>query len=364
MSNSISKKIISHAPGRVCLFGDHQDYLGLPIIACAIDRGINIHGEKDNSNFIKIELPQINTSRKININQSYKVDNGDLFLLALKVLRRYGCIPNHGLDLRVEGNLPINSGLSSSSALIIAWINLLIEYFGIDRPVTPELVAQIAYEAEVVEMNSSGGKMDQYTISLGQIIYLETDESSKFEILNFPELNLVVGDSGLPKATHTVLKELKSGALSAINSIKKNIPDFEISKVLKSEIDSYMRYVPKQFQNYFRAAVLNHEITKQAYIEFQQKTTDLTQIGNLMTEHHLVLKNLLNLTAERIDNMVDAAMKNGALGCKIVGSGKGGCIVAICTEENEKGIQEAMKNAGAKDAFKCVVSKGAEIVKT
>ena len=29
----MQNKIISKAPGRVCLFGDHQDYLGLPIIA-------------------------------------------------------------------------------------------------------------------------------------------------------------------------------------------------------------------------------------------------------------------------------------------------------------------------------------------
>ena len=34
----MQNKIISKAPGRVCLFGDHQDYLGLPIIATTIDK--------------------------------------------------------------------------------------------------------------------------------------------------------------------------------------------------------------------------------------------------------------------------------------------------------------------------------------
>ena len=32
-----TSEVMFKAPGRICLFGDHQDYLGLPIIACAID---------------------------------------------------------------------------------------------------------------------------------------------------------------------------------------------------------------------------------------------------------------------------------------------------------------------------------------
>ena len=30
-------QVISSAPGRICLFGEHQDYLGLPVIAMAVD---------------------------------------------------------------------------------------------------------------------------------------------------------------------------------------------------------------------------------------------------------------------------------------------------------------------------------------
>ena len=33
-------------PGRICLFGEHQDYLGLPVIAMAISLRANIVGEK------------------------------------------------------------------------------------------------------------------------------------------------------------------------------------------------------------------------------------------------------------------------------------------------------------------------------
>ena len=35
-------EVMYKAPGRICLFGDHQDYLGLPIIACAINRFVEV----------------------------------------------------------------------------------------------------------------------------------------------------------------------------------------------------------------------------------------------------------------------------------------------------------------------------------
>jgi galactokinase len=61
------EKIISIAPGRTCLFGDHQDYLGLPIIACAINRHITLKAKKNNSNTFNIDLPDINKKRVIPI---------------------------------------------------------------------------------------------------------------------------------------------------------------------------------------------------------------------------------------------------------------------------------------------------------
>ena len=54
----MQNKIISKAPGRVCLFGDHQDYLGLPIIATTIDKEITIEA-------IKTILKSLKSSKKI-----------------------------------------------------------------------------------------------------------------------------------------------------------------------------------------------------------------------------------------------------------------------------------------------------------
>ena len=58
------------------------------------------------------------------------IEKGDFLRTALKVLRRFGCIPTQGYDIEIQGNIPINAGLSSSTALTIAWIHFLIEAFG------------------------------------------------------------------------------------------------------------------------------------------------------------------------------------------------------------------------------------------
>jgi galactokinase len=47
-------------PGRICLFGEHSDYLGLPIIAMAISLRAKISGQKRTDNQVIIHQPDIN----------------------------------------------------------------------------------------------------------------------------------------------------------------------------------------------------------------------------------------------------------------------------------------------------------------
>ena len=63
----IKKKIITvSTPGRICLFGEHQDYLGLPVIASAISKRISITGSKNGEDLIRIFLPDINNEESKN----------------------------------------------------------------------------------------------------------------------------------------------------------------------------------------------------------------------------------------------------------------------------------------------------------
>ena len=50
----------SKAPARICLFGDHQDYLGLPVIACAINKYMIVEGVPNNANYLLFTLIDLN----------------------------------------------------------------------------------------------------------------------------------------------------------------------------------------------------------------------------------------------------------------------------------------------------------------
>lgn len=357
------EEIISIAPGRTCLFGDHQDYLGLPIIACAINRHITLKAIKNNSKTFNIDLPDINKKRIIPIDEELpKLEKEDFFQSTLQVLRRSNCIPNCGYDILITGTIPINSGTSSSSALTVAWVQFLLKAFGPHKFLTPENISQLAFEAEVLEFNAPGGKMDQYSIGLGNIIYLETGDTFSYEVLKAPLSGLIMADSGVPKETIGLLTRLKTNSWKAINDVKKELPNFTIENAKTSDLQTYLDCISDDLKPYLEAAIGNFDVTKKALIEFRKKELDLIKIGDLMNQHHHYLKNLLKITIPKIDAMIDAALNAGALGAKIVGSGGGGSIAVLSPKNKEKQIKKAILEAGAKNVYVAEVDKGARII--
>tara|TARA_R110002050_G_scaffold60527_2_gene134213 strand:- start:233 stop:1333 length:1101 start_codon:yes stop_codon:yes gene_type:complete len=358
------RKIISLAPGRTCLFGDHQDYLGLPVIACAISRNIKLTATENGLRVFNINAPDINEKRIISIDDEVvSIEKEDHLLYALRVLKRYGCVPNKGYDIEIVGTLPINAGTSSSSAVVVSWVNFLIEAFGVNEEVTPEFISQMSYESEVLEQGAPGGKMDQYSIGLGNIVYIETGDDFSYKVINTPLQGLIIGESGIPKETVGLLGELRGKSWEAILSVKKNIKDFDIKNAKRKDLKKYLNYVPDDLQPYLYAAIINHDITQKALVEFMKKQPDFEIIGGLMNEHHKILKDVLKITVPRIDNMIEGAIDAGAYGAKIVGSGGGGSIVVLAPKGKEKQVIEGIKNAGAIDAYQVDVDPGARIIK-
>ena len=192
-------KITSTAPGRICLFGDHQDYLKLPIIACAINRYIKLDAIENGNDFFEIYLPDLNDKLNLPlIIDKYDIVKNDFLRSGLKVVYDLGIKPNKGFSVTINSKIPINGGLSSSSAFTIVWINFLISAYAPDYDLDSSRLVNLAYNAEVKEHNSSGGKMDHNTIVFGNTIYLDTKSNKVFPLKKIG-LELVVGVSGQKK---------------------------------------------------------------------------------------------------------------------------------------------------------------------
>jgi galactokinase len=354
-------KIVSQAPARVCLFGDHQDYLRLPIIATTINRNIEVSATRNNSRCFKIFKKDLGEYDDINIDDDIDQNETDFLKIAIRVLKDYSCIPDKGYDIIISSNIPINSGLSSSSALIVAWINFLLNTFS-NHKVSAELLAEISYRIEVIEKGNSGGKMDQYTISFGKTIFLDT-LNDKVISYDHNLCDMIIGVSNQPKNTEGLLKKLKTNALISIDLVKKKFPKFDIYNPLSFDLETCLLELDEEFRPYFRAAVGNYQITLNAQNEFNKSLLNIEKISKLMSDHHDFLKNDLKITTPEIDHMIDIAEQNGSLASKIVGSGGGGSIVCLSNnKETSIKIVKELNKIGVKEAFIAKRGSGPKIL--
>ena len=350
--------MISKAPARVCLFGDHQDYLGLPVIACAINKYIVVEGVPNNTNYLIFNLIDLGQIVEINLDEDFSsLKKGDHIRHVIKTLKNNNININKGYDIKISSDIFINAGISSSSAFTVALISFFIKIFD-SKISSEELVAELAYQSEVVDQGGSGGRMDQYSISIGNTIFLETKSAFSFKKINNPIKNFIIANSGVKKQTDLILKNLKNKTINAVNTIKLKNPSFNLNKVSIKGIYEYENQLSKTSFNYIKAAVENHSITQAAYLEMTKKTPNFNNIGELMNRHHDILKNDLSITVPLIDEMIDSALKNGAYGAKIIGSGGGGSILILSNEKDQNKLINAMYSAGAKEVVKANVSVG------
>ena len=223
--------MISKAPARVCLFGDHQDYLGLPVIACAINKYIVVEGVPNKTNYLIFNLIDLGQIVEINLDEDFSsLKKGDHIRHVIKTLKNNNININKGYDIKISSDIFINAGISSSSAFTVALISFFIKIFD-SKISSEELVAELAYQSEVVDQGGSGGRMDQYSISIGNTIFLETKSAFSFKKINNPIKNFIIANSGVKKQTDLILKNLKNKTINAVNTIKLKNPSFNLNKV-------------------------------------------------------------------------------------------------------------------------------------
>lgn len=347
-------KVINHlkisTPGRVCLFGEHQDYLMLPIVASAISLRISVEGKRRNDMLIKVKLSDLNVEESFNINEPIIYERGrDYFKSSVKVLQKNGFSFSNGFDCAVTGQIPINAGTSSSSALIVSWINFLARMSDQSTILSPEILARYAYEAEVLEFSEPGGMMDQYSTSFGGIIAIDFFPAVKVTRLNTKLKTFVLGNSNQPKDTMYILSHVKNKILEVDRILKNIYPNFSLHNIELSEIKKISQQLTVDQYLILEGTLKNRDLTKIARIELAKKDPNHKVIGKLLTEHHTVLRDILGISTPKIEGMIKAAIDAGAYGAKINGSGGGGCMFAYAPESPEK-VKEAIEDAGG-EAF-------------
>ena len=338
-------------PARICFFGDHQDYLGLPVIAGSINRFITLNAVPLNEKKFHLQLLDINRSRTISLDVlPDKVNNGDYLMAALVLLRQKGLSFDQGFHITISGNIPVNAGLSSSSALTVAWIRFLQAIQEKNSDVDDATIGHWAYQTEVDFFKSPGGLMDQYTIAQQGLLFIHSN-SGKTERLSGGFESLVVAESGLAKHTLDVLKNARNYQEQAISEVCLKVPGFNIQRSMLSDYENYKNFVSKPLQKHWYAAIHNYDITKKAKILLNSDMPSPTALGGLMNDHQSILRDCIQNTPLPMTKMMNGALQAGALGAKTIGSGGGGCMVAITNANHKEHVINAFLKNGAKAAY-------------
>ncbi|MHA1727282.1 MAG: GHMP family kinase ATP-binding protein [Promethearchaeota archaeon] len=345
----MTRRIKVSAPGRVCLYGEHQDYLNLSVIPAAINMRCYIDGNINNSGKIKLNDKLFQKSIEISLNskmEPFKMGKNDYIKAVCNVFIKNNKFKEIKQNIGFSGDLwnevPLKSGLSSSAAFLVTFVKLIDEIFRFNM--TEEQIGHFAYLAEYNEMGIPCGQMDQLISSVGNIFHMKCIEPPEIIKLKFKVPGLVVGNTLIPKSTNSVHSVRVKEVNDAINFLKTKL-DFDINKTIFKNVESYLRNKNNIWLKRIRATLKNRDITAVAYKELKKDIPDMNFLGELLNKHQKYLRDDYEVSIPKIDYMLSKGMKAGALGGKLTGAGMGGSIILLAPD-NQKEVAKALTKAG------------------
>ena len=320
-------EIVAVAPGRVNLIGEHVDFLNGFVLPFAIDDVTTVAIARNQSNKIRLASAQENY-------QIVELEIENLAPLTGEVWTRYplGVIwaldIKEGLDLLIDGKVPLGAGLSSSAALEASVATALNELFKLNIS-KPDL-SRLCQKAENQYVGMPCGIMDQ-SVSImattGHALLLDCrDLSTKqipFDIAPHGLSLLVVDtqvhhelvDGGYAERRASCEKAIKDLGIKSLREI--SVSDF-VSR--KSELDS---------TTYMRAFHAVTEMKRVLDAVSALERSDFLTFGKIVSECHQSLRDNYTVSCPELDLAADTANKYGALGARMIGGGFGGSAIAL-----------------------------------
>ena len=279
---------IGRGYGKIILFNEHFVVYGIPAIASAIDRYVEvkitdseeleIFDERLKRTNDKIEMKILNTiSSKIGVDLS-----------------------KNPIKIEIRGDLPLGSGLGASAATCVALSRALSNHFNLN--LRDEEINELAYYGEKIFHGTPSG-IDNTVSTFGGVIWFEREKNIERITLGKP-LYIVIGNTGIPSSTK-----------KAVEKVRKRR---ERERERFDEIFEEARSLAYDSRRYLEMG-------------------DLDKIGECMTKNHALLKEI-GVSCKELDMLVELSLKSGALGAKLTGGGLGGNMIALVKDEKDQDI--------------------------
>jgi len=370
-------RFLSRAPGRVNLIGEHTDYNGLPVLPMALRRGIRILcSPRDDSTVRVVNIEEEFPDREFEISALISADPigdwGNYLKAACQMMARRFCgLLNEGdgdglasepeayrgFNAMVCSTLPVASGLSSSSALVIAMGQATLFANGLEMDML-DFADNLARAERYT--GTQGGGMDQ-AISAGA----KAGHASRIE---FNPLRLF--DTPIPSdwrfiVAHTLVRAEKSGRVqdaynsrtreckraldivgpAAVEAGALSKKDISYPNLLNSMCIDDLVEMGEEKLNGTLLKRFRHVVTEGTRVydaEQALRRGDMLTFGMLMNASHESLRDDYDVSSRELDVLVELARNAGAAGARLTGAGFGGCVVILTDAERAEKVYGAL----------------------
>ena len=358
--------LVAAAPGRVNLIGEHIDYSDGFVLPFAIKDRTLVAARKRGDSTVRIASAQRrNKIVTVDISTVKPGLKGEWERYALGVLWALGV--KEGVDLLIDGHVPLGAGLSSSAALECSVATAMNHLF--DLGFNLEELARLTQKAENQYVGVPCGIMDQ-SVSLmatqGSALLLDcrdlTTKNIPFDVAS-SGLELLIIDT---QAHHA----LTDGGYAERRASCESV-------VAKLGISSLRELSMEQLEN-SRGLLTETEFVRARHAVTEMKrvlecvealsNSDFERVGQLINQSHISLRDDYTVSCPELDTAVEAALAAGALGSRMVGGGFGGSAIALIqaskTTETIKAVEKAFSSKGFKAPrfFTSLPSQGAELL--
>jgi D-glycero-alpha-D-manno-heptose-7-phosphate kinase len=310
--------IISRSPLRVTLGGGgtdlpsyYQKFSGF-LISAAINKYVYVTVSRPFNEGIFLKYSRIEKSDSID-DINHPIIREAIHLLNFNTPQ---------IEITSLADIPAGTGLGSSGSFTTALLKAL--YMHRHRLLMPEDLAQLACKIEIDILREPIGKQDQYIAAYGGITCFEFNQDDtvtayplqiSMDTLYDLEDNLMLFFTGFSRSASSILEDQDHRS--------KNM-DEEMIENLHHTKELGLR----------SKAVL--------------KAGKTAEFGSLLHEHWChKRKRSSGMSNPQIDEWYELALKNGALGGKLVGAGGGGFLMFYAEDRNQ--LRHAMQKTGLEE---------------
>ena len=310
--------ILSRAPTRITLGGggtDLQSYYskyGGFLIGGAINKYCTILASP--RFYTDIRLSYSKTELKKNV----KDIEHRIFRAALQMTDI-----NESIELHSTSDVPAGCGLGTSSSFTVALLNGLHAYQ--KKFVTQQQLAEEACHVEIDVLGEPIGKQDQYMAAFGGLTCLTFEKNG----------TVMVEPLHVAAQIHD---QLENNLILFFTGIERSA-----SEILNEQDTKSKNEDPAMVENLHQIKEIGLETRK--YLENGQ----VDMLGELFNTHwETKKKRSKNISNPMIDECYELAIKNGALGGKLIGAGGGGFLMFYCKNGEKHKVVEAIEKMGLK----------------